>query len=467
MDSRHIDFGSHILIGRQDEDRGMCFPHHKRDACPNMSSFGIFDGHNGSSTSSICSQVFNRTVAQRIHALQTTLKTALSEEASHKNRLPKDIELDLIVCESLRSTCVDVDEAVKKADGMSGSTANCLFIHRDESTGCSRVYCSNIGDSRCVMFRANHPHHTLPTSSSPTLQRSYGSSGGLADSVHDDTLPRIALVRGLSSPVSIIPMSEDHKVYCLRERSRIENKLPLTWNPLPISLSPQPAPCTLSSLSLSSPPQQSMFEVAEYKNEDSNQQMAAVNELLTQLKRETVFPSLLPFHLPVYPPSKRKVDSPKEDLRKLDSVSPSAEHDCFIARRSNSKGEAIGPEAVHGGPLNLSLTMTRSIGDRYGPPVCVPVPEITAVTIEPGQFVRFVLASDGVWDALNNEAIAQIVFKRTTPDSAAQYIALQAEATRKSLGLRRDDISVIVVDVNPSCRQLYSDALSGCSCILS
>ena len=120
----------------------------------------------------------------------------------------------------------------------------------------------------------------------------------------------------------------------------------------------------------------------------------------------------------------------------------------FIARRSLANGDAVGPEAVFG-RYNMSINMTRSIGDRWGPRSVVAVPDVTAITIPRDQFARFILCSDGVWDVMVTEEMRLKAFDCFSPEEMAVTTAYEAQNRRITRRMRQDDISVIVVDLNP------------------
>ena len=123
-------------------------------------------------------------------------------------------------------------------------------------------------------------------------------------------------------------------------------------------------------------------------------------------------------------------------------------NESFIARRRGSNGE-LGPEAVFG-RYNVSVMMTRSLGDRYGPRGCFGVPDVKAVTVLPNQHARFVIATDGLWDVVPSEYIRcnALRSKYVNPKVFANALAQKARKLRERQGLRMDDITVIVVDVN-------------------
>jgi hypothetical protein len=54
------------------------------------------------------------------------------------------------------------------------------------------------------------------------------------------------------------------------------------------------------------------------------------------------------------------------------------------------------------------LLLYRSVGDPLGPRACLPLPDITAITIPPHTHARFVIASDGMWDVVSSEEVRRI-----------------------------------------------------------
>ena len=77
------------------------------------------------------------------------------------------------------------------------------------------------------------------------------------------------------------------------------------------------------------------------------------------------------------------------------------------------------------------------------------VPDVTAITILRDQFARFILCSDGVCSVLSNEDMRKLAFSSSSAEETSLLIADQACSRRAARRLRNDDISVIVVDVNP------------------
>jgi hypothetical protein len=117
----------------------------------------------------------------------------------------------------------------------------------------------------------------------------------------------------------------------------------------------------------------------------------------------------------------------------------------MIACRKTPSG-INGPEALFG-RFNISVSMTRSIGGRYGPRCCFALPDVYALDISFNQYVRCVLASDGLWDVVSLNSVSKILNKYHIPAEAAKALTKKAYKERDKKKLRLDDITVIVVDL--------------------
>lgn len=135
----------------------------------------------------------------------------------------------------------------------------------------------------------------------------------------------------------------------------------------------------------------------------------------------------------------------------------------FLGNRATPEGDGNGPEAIFG-RFNVSINMTRTIGDKYGPRCCIAVPEVTLAVVSFRDRVRLVIASDGVWDVLSEKNIQPVVLSDSDLSDAAEQICTAARDTRQTLGLRMDDISAIVVEISP---EAEPSTLQRCRCTLS
>ncbi|VAH26097.1 unnamed protein product [Triticum turgidum subsp. durum] len=112
--------------------------------------------------------------------------------------------------------------------------------------------------------------------------------------------------------------------------------------------------------------------------------------------------------------------------------------------------EVVGPLRCWPGGLCLS----RSIGDMDVGEYIVPVPHVKQVKLS-SVGGRLIMASDGIWDALSNEAAAKSC-RGLPAELAAKLVVKQA---LKKCGLK-DDTTCVVVDIIPSDHHLTSPQLS-------
>lgn len=117
----------------------------------------------------------------------------------------------------------------------------------------------------------------------------------------------------------------------------------------------------------------------------------------------------------------------------------------LISTRVSSSG-VKGPEALFG-RFKISVSMTRSLGGRYGPRRCICLPDVIGLDVLPGQRIRCVLATDGLWDVVSLTSIAKVLNRHSAPTMAAKALTEKALKRREDRGLRLDDITVVVVDV--------------------
>ena len=135
----------------------------------------------------------------------------------------------------------------------------------------------------------------------------------------------------------------------------------------------------------------------------------------------------------------------------------------FIIQRTSRDGSVVGPEAVCG-RHNISMMMTRSIGDILGPRSCIETPEISSFVVPPGVHARFILGTDGYWDVVSLESTRCMALHKKFPDPSKLSRALAEKALRRRQrsNMRIDDISVAVVDINPSNMRLANNSNGGC-----
>ena len=113
--------------------------------------------------------------------------------------------------------------------------------------------------------------------------------------------------------------------------------------------------------------------------------------------------------------------------------------------------------------------VTRSLGDWDASRSCTPRPEMRTFRVGRGEFLRFVLASDGLWDIVAFGGAAASARRGASADAVARR--LMGECERQShakFGRLKDDTTIIVVDVNPSdisARAVVSHCSAACAVI--
>eukprot|EP00873_Tetraselmis_striata_P021650 jgi/Tetstr1/441914/TSEL_030121.t2 len=130
-----------------------------------------------------------------------------------------------------------------------------------------------------------------------------------------------------------------------------------------------------------------------------------------------------------------RLDDSAEERKRLIALG------CEVAQSTcREEGTGVGPLRVWPG----GLAMSRTLGDYEAGDAVTALPEIRQVTL-PSSGGRLVLASDGLWDALNPKTAMHSV-RGMNAGQAAHHLELSA---LKARGLR-DDITVVVVDLLPS-----------------
>eukprot|EP01041_Mallomonas_annulata_P001062 gene1062-2080_t len=392
---------------KSDEDRNF-FSLSKLNS--GLSSFGIFDGHGGNYASTTCARDLHNMISSRYHQ-------AIDESNNYSHDEFVSQHMDHIFCESARKATVEIDRIIRQAS-TAGTTAVSLFLFPCPD-GSTRVYCPWVGDSRCCMFKTEDG-------------------------------------QGIT-----VAMSVDHKPSLERESVRIKSRHDLLWTGLPVEIekisndmpikSTHSVTPTLNDLSNRSITSSSSLR---YREEYSSDKITSKSIIRTSY---IGIDSLYGNDVEVY----NNDDSENQDNEIQEKICCES----FIARRSHT-GQTVktGPIAVFG-RYGISLTMTRSIGDRYGPRSCFPVPDISATTIPANQFARFVLASDGFWDVFTNDDTERIALSKRNPQKAALKLAQMAFHRRMNHGMRFDDITVMVVDVNP--KSFTPVTGTGCQCTMS
>lgn len=103
--------------------------------------------------------------------------------------------------------------------------------------------------------------------------------------------------------------------------------------------------------------------------------------------------------------------------------------------------------------------MSRSVGDAVAHSVgCACEPEITHTVLTPNDKI-VLLASDGIWEFLQNQQVANIVypyFEKDAPEAAANALVSVALAQWKRQSQSIDDITIVIIFLNVDLNQAQS-----------
>tara|TARA_B110001450_G_C17506097_1_gene434438 strand:+ start:493 stop:792 length:300 start_codon:yes stop_codon:yes gene_type:complete len=95
--------------------------------------------------------------------------------------------------------------------------------------------------------------------------------------------------------------------------------------------------------------------------------------------------------------------------------------------------------------------MSRSVGDTVAHSVgCSCEPDITHTVLTPNDKI-ILLASDGIWEFLENQQVANIVypyFEKDAPEAAANALVSVALNQWKRQSQSIDDITVVIIFLN-------------------
>jgi len=92
------------------------------------------------------------------------------------------------------------------------------------------------------------------------------------------------------------------------------------------------------------------------------------------------------------------------------------------------------------------VAMSRSLGDMQVHPYLIPVPDISTRQLDANDRI-VVLATDGVWDVMENEEAGQLSMQGTPAESCQEIVSVCARRWDTQMPGRRDDITTVVVDL--------------------
>eukprot|EP00924_Labyrinthula_sp_SR-Ha-C_P007951 maker-scaffold_41-snap-gene-1.33-mRNA-1 protein AED:0.27 eAED:0.27 QI:0/0/0/0.2/1/1/5/0/1230 len=100
-------------------------------------------------------------------------------------------------------------------------------------------------------------------------------------------------------------------------------------------------------------------------------------------------------------------------------------------------------------PGSPGVAFTRSLGDEFVEKIgCVATPEISIISLPRRNRSFFVVASDGVFEFLNTEAVCEMVQQFSNPLDAAKALVTESYKLWLHYEVRTDDITAIVVFID-------------------
>jgi serine/threonine protein phosphatase PrpC len=125
------------------------------------------------------------------------------------------------------------------------------------------------------------------------------------------------------------------------------------------------------------------------------------------------------------------------------TASPPGCRRTVVGRNRNAMG-ASGPWGLTNEATGITVLVTRALGDPLGASALSAVPDVASFAF--GRGTRLVLASDGVWDALDG-ARANRCMAKLSAEQAARVLCRTAKKLRYRQHLHDDDLSALVVDL--------------------
>eukprot|EP00401_Gymnodinium_catenatum_P044104 CAMPEP_0117604766 /NCGR_PEP_ID=MMETSP0784-20121206/78853_1 /TAXON_ID=39447 /ORGANISM="" /LENGTH=213 /DNA_ID=CAMNT_0005407801 /DNA_START=39 /DNA_END=681 /DNA_ORIENTATION=+ len=131
--------------------------------------------------------------------------------------------------------------------------------------------------------------------------------------------------------------------------------------------------------------------------------------------------------------------------RKLSAVSLTVDH-------KPDRVEEYNARVWHSDVNSPGLAMSRSIGDlRIQAAGVTSLPDIFEYSLNLSEDSILVLATDGLWDKLNNEEVGALVDQHCDPNRAVANLIDNARKKWLSLDHMSDDISVCVAYLRSNC----------------
>lgn len=123
-----------------------------------------------------------------------------------------------------------------------------------------------------------------------------------------------------------------------------------------------------------------------------------------------------------------------------------------LGRIKGPSGKAVGPMRLYPG----GLMVTRSIGDSDSTPACIAEPAVLSLALPPAGGT-IVLATDGVWDFIEEAHAARLVAASHAPKCGVGWLSRALLRTANQHNVMIDDATVLCVCVPPLAAELGGD----------
>jgi serine/threonine protein phosphatase PrpC len=130
--------------------------------------------------------------------------------------------------------------------------------------------------------------------------------------------------------------------------------------------------------------------------------------------------------------------SPEENRRIIDAGAQ-------IGRIRGRDGNPVGPERIYPG----GLSVTRSIGDSDSTSAAISEPDVHTITIPP-EGGMIVMASDGVWDFVEESHIERLAATSRKPKCGAGWLSRAMMRTVNQANVEIDDATLLCIEMRPA-----------------
>jgi serine/threonine protein phosphatase PrpC len=448
--SSFVSRGTCYLVAKADEDKLCTYQRNEK----NLAAFGVFDGHGGKEGSSTCAREMIARTLSEFECLEKAKATAAKSDADVSS-----LSYDNLICMAADKASMDLNIVIQDC-GKSGSTS-CVLYTQKQTGGNVRATCMNTGDSRCVMLQYTADGYAIADMS---VDHNVKMKTEIMRLQSKEFLPTFQSLGPLylTEPPNGLTNDSDNK---LPQQAASMNAIAVVKQNRDLIELANHLDFYFSSHIVQNPGLQSLGESGDL---DATVHSICIGDDAESYAANSMNQDGPPSHASSHSSINLAMLSEEKSLATEEEDANLRSKKSFIGTRVDASGAPVGPKALFG-RHNISTLMTRSIGDKLAARSCIPNPDCRAVDIGADEFVRFVIASDGLWDVMSSQGAAEFVARMGDVQKAAELLAKKGKQKRQDRAMRMDDISVIVVDVNPQNMGAFGvgSAGTGCTCTIS